>query len=403
MDAPPAPAMKSFASVPADPRRRVLFVINDLGLGGAQRVVLHQATFLDPARFVPEVASFEFDPSGALIPAFERAGIPVHLLRQPRELPIAGWARLDRLLRDRRPHLVHTHLAAAGVLGRLAARRRGVPRIVTTLHNLSDWEEKRVSLLRWFDRRTLSLAHAVVTVSDAVRAAVERVSPQLADRTVTVRNGVPIEELVGARAERDQARAALGFGGEEFVVGTVARFDPRKGLDTLVDALALAAPRNPRLRGVLVGDGPERARLEERARARGVEDLIRVVRNPTRVRTYLSAMDLFAAPSRTEGLGMAIIEALAAGIPVLGSRVGGIPEVVQDGVCGRLLPADRPDLWGEALSHFASHPEELERWARAAPQRARQFSLEASGAELESLYDRLLGTHAGPLVSEAAA
>jgi glycosyltransferase involved in cell wall biosynthesis len=101
-------------------------------------------------------------------------------------------------------------------------------------------------------------------------------------------------------------------------------------------------------------------------------------------------MDLFAAPSRTEGLGMAIIEALAAGIPVIGSRVGGIPEVIEEGVCGRLLTPEVPAEWADALAHYATHRGELESWARAAPARARRFSVEASGLELERVYERLL-------------
>jgi glycosyltransferase involved in cell wall biosynthesis len=266
-----------------------------------------------------------------------------------------------------------------------------VPRVVTTLHNLSDWEEKRVSPLRWLDRRTLSRADVVVTVSEAIRRAVARVSPALEPRTITVHNGVPVERLWGAAGDRDAARAALGYGPSDFVVGSVARFDPRKGLETLIEAVALAAVHRPELRVLLVGDGPERARIEETARALGVAPRLRMISHQVEVRAMLAAMDLFAAPSRTEGLGMAIIEALAAGIPVIGSRVGGIPEVVDDEACGRLLPAGEPPIWAETIGHLAGRPPELARWAHAAPAIADRFSLQKSGAELERLYDRLLG------------
>jgi len=387
------------------PRRpsRILYVVNDVALGGAQRVLLNQAAFLGRTRFTVEVASFEFDPSGGLMPSFEGAGIPVHRLRRPDEWPLAGWLRLFPLIRRLRPDVVHTHLAAAGVLGRIAARRSSVPWIVTTLHNLSDWEERRAGALRWLDRRTLPLADTVVTVSDAVRRAFTRVCPRLAPRAVTVRNGVPLAELSGARGERAAMRAALGYEPGHFVVGTVARLERRKGIDTLVEALARAAPHVPELRLLLVGDGPERARLEALALAGGVGDRMRLVRRQSRVQGYLAAMDLFAAPSRTEGLGMAMIEALAVGLPVLGSRVGGIPEVVLDGVCGRLLPPGQPGPWADALVHCASHREELDSLAQAAPARAQAFSLEASGLELERVYDRLLGAEEAAAPAEAAA
>jgi glycosyltransferase involved in cell wall biosynthesis len=378
-------------SLHADRPARILYVINDLALGGAQRVAFHQATFLDPDRFEARIASFEFDASGAMVPSFERRGIPVHRLRRASDPAWSGLSRLDRLIREFEPDLVHTHLAAAGVLGRFVARRRRVPSVVTTLHNLSDWEEKRFSPLRWLDRRTLDMADVVVTVSDAIRRAVERVRPALSERTVTLHNGVPLEGLLGARAEREVARAELGYAPSDFVVGSVARFDPRKGLDILIEAAALAQSQCPQLRVLLIGDGPERESLEQKARALGVEHLMRIVRHRIDVRGVLAAMDLFAAPSRTEGLGMAIIEALAAGIPVIGSAVGGIPEVVEDGACGRLLPPAAPRVWSETLVQLARRPAELERWARAAPDTARRFSLENSGMALEALYSRLLG------------
>jgi glycosyltransferase involved in cell wall biosynthesis len=97
-------------------------------------------------------------------------------------------------------------------------------------------------------------------------------------------------------------------------------------------------------------------------------------------------MDLFAAPSRTEGLGVAIIEALAAGLPVLASDVGGIPEVVSDGVCGRLLPPDDPEVWASAILAAATGESPLARWSAAAFDRARSFSIEASARALEQVY-----------------
>ena len=383
--------------------RRIMYVLNDLALGGAQRVVLNQASRLDRATFAPEVASLELDPSGELARDFESAGIPIYRLRRPNELPSAGWPRLHDLLRRLRPDLVHTHLAAAGIAGRVSARRCGVPRILTTLHNLSDWEEKRLSPLRWLDRRTLPLAHAVVTVSDAVREAFARTIPRLAERVVTVRNGVPLDLFLGARQERTSVRTMLGYAPDDFVVGSVARLDPRKGLDTLIEAFALAAPQAPKMRLLLIGDGPQRSRLEALARSRGVYDRMILVRHQTRVRGHLAAMDLFAAPSRTEGLGMAIIEALAAGVPVLGSHVGGIPEVVVDGECGRLLPPHDTTVWARTILHLASRPQELGAWAAAGPRRASRFSVEASARALEGIYARLLGVEPQQEVIEEAA
>ena len=381
--------------------RRVLYVINDLGTGGAQRVVLDQASGLDREQFAPSVASLEIATDRSLESSFREAGIPVHPLRRPDEFPLAAWPRLGALIRRLRPDIVHTHLAAAGVIGRLEAHRSRVPCIISTLHNLSDWEELRTHPVRWLDRRTLSHAHVIVTVSDAVRSAFERLCPKLADRAITVYNGVAIESLAGTRNDRDSARNSLGYDPHDFVVGAIARFDRRKGLDTLIEAVAQAAPAAPDLRVLLIGDGPERPRLLLLAKSRGIRDRVRMIHHPTAMRPYLAAMDVYAAPSRTEGLGVAIIEAMAAGIPVLAARVGGIPEVVEHGACGLLLPPDRPSVWREALVHLAGHREELAPWAQAAPARARRFSLDASVQELDRVYRELTGE--GSVVTKMAA
>jgi glycosyltransferase involved in cell wall biosynthesis len=373
------------AAAPRAPLR-VLHVINDLACGGAQRMVLQQSAALDPAGFRCEVASLEIDRAPGLVSEFAAAGIPVHRLRQGRE-PLA-WAalRLPGLVRRLRPDVVHTHLAAAGVAGRLAARLAGVPRVVTTQHNLSDWEEKHGHPLRALDRATLGRADAVIAVSDAIRSAVTRALPPLAPRVVTVRNGVPVESFAHARGERRQRRAEFGLSADAFVVGSVARLDGRKGLDTLIEAFAWVRLPGRDIRLLIVGDGPERGRLRQLAEWRGLDDRVTMISLPQGARAALAAMDLFVAPSRTEGLGVAIIEALAAGLPVLASRVGGIPEVVTDGECGRLLPPDEPQAWADAILRAAGGEDPLERWSAAATRRAESFSIARSARELERVY-----------------
>lgn len=387
------PATRPTRRAPAAPRR-VLFVINDLLLGGAQRVLLDQARGLDRARYTPQVASLEVIPNGAMAPAFREAGIPLRLLRAPHEPRWCALRRLHAIMWRQLPDIVHTHLAVAGIAGRCMARAHRVDRVVTTLHNLSDWEERRASPLRALDRLTLQFAHAVVAVSDAVGRAASSVSPELSPRLVTVHNGVRLEMFEGATSGRAAARSALGIAPEAFVVGTVARLDSRKGLDTLIEAAALAVARVPQLHVMIVGDGPERGRLEALADARGLEKRVSLRAHEPRVRGQLAAMDVFAAPSRTEGLGVAIIEALAAGLPVLASRVGGIPEILEPDAghsprteCGALLPPDDPVAWAGAITRLGFDAALRHRWASAAPVRARSFGIDVSVRAIEAVYD----------------
>jgi glycosyltransferase involved in cell wall biosynthesis len=369
----------------SDPRLRILYVINDLALGGAQRVLLAQASGLDRARFAPEVASLELMPGGEIAAELEASGIPIHRLRGERETPLAAL-RLFGLVRRVAPDLVHTHLAAAGVVGRLAARWAGTKRVASTLHNLSDWEERRGHPLRRLERGTLGIADHVVAVSDAVRRAFCDACPRLADRAITVRNGITVGRFAHTPAETARAREGLGYSPRHFVVGAVARLDPRKGLDTLIEAVALAAADHPSVRLLIVGDGPERARLERQARERGVAPLVQWVGFRAEVRPFFAAMDLFAAPSRSEGLGVSIIEALASGVPALGANVGGIPEVLGGSRAGLLLPVGDAPAWGRTIAQLVEDRATLAMMAAAASGEARAFSSAAAVEALEDLY-----------------
>lgn len=379
-------------------RPRVLVVINDLAPGGAQRAALDQAAGLDPSRYQLEVASLELAPSGAE-PGDRFRHVPLRRSHPPDATGIRGWLELDRVLGHFDPDLVHGHLAAATVAGTLAARRRGVPRAIATFHNLTDWEEKRRHPLRLALRRTATWCDAVVAVSEAVRAAMARVDPALAARTRVIPNGIDLASFRSARRERDESRARLGYAADAFVVGAVARCDRRKGLDVLIEAAASASASVPSLRLLLVGDGPERSRLHAQAAARGLESRVTFAGRRSDVRPFLAAMDLFAAPSRTEGQGVALIEALACGLPVVGSRVGGIPEVVPEGRCGLLVAPGAPEALATAIAALARDPDRRAAMAGEASRHAERYALSEGVARLARLYDELLA----PLAVEVAA
>ncbi len=371
------------------PRQRLLYVINDLTVGGAQRALLSQAAGLDRERYDVHVASLEIFAEGSLTTEFEAADITVHTLAKAGEPFGMGPLRLRACIAKLQPDIVHTHLAAAGIAGRLAARSCGVGHVVSTLHNVSDWTERRGHPLRVLDRATLRLADRICAVSDAVGLAVANVAPHLSARTLTVRNGVSLEEFRVTEHERENARARMGFAPADFVIATVARLEPYKGIETLLRAAAAAATKAPMLQVLVVGDGSDRPRLECLAESLGIAAWTTFTGTRDDVPRMLASADIFAMPSHTEGLGVAAIEALAAGLPVLASRVGGLPEIIEDTVCGRLLRDNEVEDWVDALTSAAHRPPSLQRWRDAATKRAAEFSIEASVADLERLYDSL--------------
>ena len=367
-------------------------VINDLGAGGAQRAMLEQARALDPSRLEVEVASLELK---SVAPWAERHAGAVPLRR-------TGWTGWIPYLRAFRPHIVHAHLAAGSVAAVIGARAAGRPRVVTTCHNLTDWEEKRSHPIRLLHRALLRECDALVAVSEAVKEGMVRVRPDLADRIAVIYNGADLSAFAPPHIDRQAARARLGYGADDFVAGSIARLDPRKGLDVFIDAAARAAGELPHLRILIVGDGAERAALEARAAAVGLGKRISFAGEQADVRPYLAALDLFVAPSRTEGMGVAIVEAMAAGIPVVGARVGGIPEVLDQGAGGWLIDGHDPFEWGRALVRCATRPGEREGLASAGLRRARAFSVDQARLRLEVLYERLAARRAAAEVAQAA-
>ena len=361
-------------------RRRLAIVLNDLGAGGAQRAALEQAACLDPAVWEVEVVSLELKASEGWDTRLP-SRIPV---RRPGVLGLAAW------LRAFAPDLVHAHLARATIACALAAPFAGHPPIVATCHNLSDWQERRRHPVRVLARWALHRCARVIAVSDAVREAIATQDPALGRRTVVLRNGADLSGYRDLSGMRDATRQVLGYRPGTFVVGAVARLDPRKGLDVLLEAVSEALHRVPGIEVLIVGDGAERARLIEQSQTLGLHTRVRFVGEQSDVRPYLAAFDLFAAPSRSEGLGIALVEALAAGVPVAGSRVGGIPEVLADGASGWLVEPT-VSAWTEALVRAARDSAARATFAAEGPQRAETFSIAGTREALASIYREVLG------------
>ncbi len=374
-----------------DPRRtRVAVVLNDLGAGGAQRAAIEQAASLDPAHWEVEVASLELKPSQGWDHRLPQR-IPV---RRPGVAGFAHW------LHSFAPDLVHAHLARATIACALAVPVATRAALIATCHNLSDWQEHRHQPVRLLARAALHRCKAVLAVSEAVREVIRAHDPALGQRTRVLRNGADLSAFAAVRGMRAGAREVLGYRAGTFIVGAVARLDARKGLDLLIEAASQALPRVPGLELLIVGDGVERERLVTCARELGLYTRARFVGEQSDVRPYLAAFDLFAAPSRSEGLGLALVEALAAGVPVAGSPIGGIPEVLAHGQAGWLVENTAP-AWADAIVRAARSAPELARLAVAGVAQADTFSIVHTREALGALYEEVLGLRR-PRIAEAA-
>jgi glycosyltransferase involved in cell wall biosynthesis len=356
---------------------RVAHVIWALGLGGAEQVVIRLAAGLDRTRFAPLVCCL--DEPGAFAPQAERAGLEVVALgkRGPVDARIIG--RLQGLLRRRRIDVVHTHLWGADLWGRFAARRAGTPVVVTTAHNVDSWKRwHHLALDRW-----LAAGTRLVAVSHEVRAFYEERGVGRG-RWQVIYNGVG--ELPTSPRDR-RPLSALGIAGQDPVAALVGRLVPAKAPGVFLEAVQRAALALPSLRAIVVGDGPLRPQLEQRARQLGLGGRVVFAGLRHDVADLLAGVDVLAFSSEREGLSMAMLEAMAAGVPVVATRVGGTPELIETGVTGILVPPGEPQALADGLLTVLRSPERSDSLRRAARELVRsRFSLRQMIEDYEAVY-----------------
>jgi glycosyltransferase involved in cell wall biosynthesis len=377
-------------------RIRILHVITRLVVGGAQENTLLTVAGLDPRRYHVELAAGpEAGPEGSLSPP---PGVPFHLV-PTLVRDVQPWrdlrALLDlyRLMRRGRYDVVHTHTSKAGLLGRLAARLAGVPVVVHTPHGhvFSGYGPRAlIRIFVWAERCLARWTHSLVALTPTERDDHLREGVGEPAQWTVIPSGIPLDRFTGPGALR---RTDLGLPEGEPVVGCVARLVPVKGVGDLLEALAQVRASGIRAHCALVGDGPLREHLRVQARALGVDDVVHFVGLRRDVPQVLPLFDVVALPSRNEGMGRALLEAQAAGIPVVASRVGGIPDVVEDGRTGVLVPPGDPRALAEALVTLLANPGLRAAMGRAAREAVgRDLGVAAMVERLDALYTSLRGS-----------
>lgn len=330
------------------PRRvhSVLHVVDSLETGGLERVVVDLA--IAQRDHGHRVAVFSLTDTAGLGPELEAAGIPVIAGGKRAGFDLRLLSRLRGAVDAQGADIVHSHNFVPSYQAALAIaawlRARAV--LVNTCHNMGGrLARPRLRLLY-----RLSLARTARVAGVGRQVAEHLVASRLAPagRVSAVRNGVPLPPAATATS-RSQARAALGLPADALVVACVGRLVPLKNHRLLLDQVQELAAAFPRLHVVLLGDGPEREALERQALSLGIAQRILFAGTRRDVSTLLPGIDVFALPSLTEGLSIALLEACAAGLPVVASAVGGNPEIVRHGQTGLLVPVDDGDALRAAL------------------------------------------------------
>lgn len=373
---------------------RIFHLIKGLGRGGAERLLSEGLRHVDRERF--EMGYGYFLPhKDALVGEIRDLGADVHCFPARSAAGILWKSRaLARFLRQWKPDLVHGHLPLAGVAGRLACRRAGVP-LVYTEHNLLEryhsWT-RRANLWTW------RLQKRVLAVSDEVAASIRRHAPEEVPVQV-VSNGVDVAAFTPDPEAVEGARRRWGIPAAAPVVGQVAVFRHQKRLDLWLEAASAIRRQHPETRFLLVGDGPLRSEVETHARALDLSDVLILPGLQTDVASLLGAMDVFLVASDFEGLPLAVLEAMAAARPVVATAVGGVPQVLEavgEARFGVLVPPGDPAAQAEAVSGLLADPAgRRELGARAHDRVAARFSLARMTAELETVYLQVLRVYPG--------
>jgi glycosyltransferase involved in cell wall biosynthesis len=389
--APPASALGPGAPAPAptllpepDPqRRRLMLLITELHPAGAERIVLEIATRLDPAVWQVLVCSLRSrgGDDGAIARELQWKGVAVLPLRLQGKLDLSGAWRLRAALQRFRPDVLHAHLFHANLAARLL-RGAGARHMVGTVHVV---ERRRLPLRFLLERLTAGRDDLTVCVSKAVAGHARRRLGVRRRRLRVVPNGIDLGHF-SELPDRDEARAALELSSTAPVIGAVGRLDRQKGLPHLIEAFARLD--HPTARLVIAGSGGEEPALRLLVRRHRLADRVRFLGFRSDVPRVLAALDVFCMPSLWEGFGLSLVEAMAAGVPAIVSRIDSLPEVLGD--AGVLVPPADPAALATALGELLADPARRQELARRGRERAQRFSLEAMLKGYEGVYSELL-------------
>lgn len=367
---------------------QILQLIGGGEIGGAEQHVLTLLQGLHAERFKLISGCLVDGPFADLT---EYLAIPTLRFPMKHALDLTCLPSLISELRKQKVDLIHTHGSRANLLGRLAGRWTHIPVISTVHSSLSkDYLSRKAALAALgLDRLTLPLTSGIITVSDALH---REVASRGGKNIRTIYNGIqPLSQMEDAdyrQNQRTHFRKQWRIPDNALVLGSIARLHPTKGLDTLVEASAQLLSHFPHLHVLIIGEGPLRAKLEESLKNAGVPYTL-----PgfiPKAYQILPAMDLFILPSLSEGMGLVLLEAMQAYLPLIATRVGGVPEVIREGQDGLLIPPSDTQALVKACQTLLTEPSLSEKLIKSGLERWQTFHQEKMIQKTENFYEEIL-------------
>jgi sugar transferase (PEP-CTERM/EpsH1 system associated) len=361
---------------------KVMHIIEDLENGGAERVLVTLVSGLAPQRFRPLVCCLT--KKGRMAAELEARGIPVVTMNKQPKLDLAMLFRLRKLMREQKIDIVHTHVFTANFWGRLAAIFANVPVLITHEHSTFTVDNR---YRRWIETVLIRRTNKVITVSENLRNRLVSEGGLPPSVIMAIHNGLRLQPQSANEARRAQLRRELGLEKFDHVIGTVGRLEPRKNYPLLLEAMATLLARHPRTALLMVGSGPEEEKLQQQAHNLGINQQVVFTGYRSDISDLLGLMSTFCLSSITEGISMAILEAMAAGVPVVATQVGGNAEIIPDREHGMLVPSGDVAALANALSETLSNRDAAIKIAKNGQKRVCEFFSERHMIQrIEGLY-----------------
>jgi sugar transferase (PEP-CTERM/EpsH1 system associated) len=359
-------------------------IVLNLNVGGLEKLVVSLINRLDRNRF--RSVLYCLGESGTLLPEVRDRCAAVSVLNKGPGLAYGMPFRIARLMRRHRVDIAHCHNFSPLVYGSVAGRLAGLRGVVYTLHGPAT-SRLRKQLL--FQR--LKLVDSIVAVSNHARQTAIEEGGLDARSIVTITNGVDTAAYANGNADdRERLRAEIGIAPEEVLIGVVARLRPEKNHAMLLDAFAALKDDHPNARLAIVGDGELQDQLLEKTRVLGMEKRVLFLGNRNDVPRLLKSFDLFALPSQWEGLPLTVLEAMASGLAMVATNVGGIPEAVVHGETGLLSPPNDAERFAGMLGRVLDDLDAAGAMGRRGQEKARvEFDINDMIAKYELLYEKL--------------
>lgn len=365
-------------------KTNILHVIPDLDIGGVEIMILTLLEELDKKKYKTTVAYWLGDKR--LADGVEKAGVEAIDLKVKNGSLLRVIFRLVKLIKEKKIKLIHTYLFDADLCGFLAAKWAKVPIIISTVPSFTFFKTKK----HRFRYKIMSLFFdKFITVSKALEKYLVKYCRINSSKVTTVYCGVNLNKF-NIRVEKEEInklREDFSLGENDIVIGTVGRLEFRKGHRYLLESAVRVSKVYPKVKFLLVGIGELRNELKDFAKRLDITSKIIFAGFAQDIPSALSLLDIFVLPSLDEGLGIAILEAMACGLPVIATNVGGIPELVKDGETGLLVAPRSSSALASAIIRLLADKEYATTLREAGKKRAKQFSSKIMVEKIEEIYD----------------